>query len=74
MHTQTSDTNFHKHQTQIFEESVPSVLPQDASVQLPASHVLPYATVEETAMKTSLMTAFESSIRISPFHASITRP
>ena len=47
---------------------------QDASVQLPASHVLPYATVEETAMKTSLMTAFESSIRISPFHASITRP
>ena len=36
---------------------------QDASVQLPTSHVLPYATLEETAMQTSLMTAFESSSR-----------
>ena len=36
---------------------------QDASVQLPASHVLPYAALEETAMQTSLMTAFESSSR-----------
>ena len=36
---------------------------QDASVQLPASHVLHYATLEETAMQTSLMTAFESSSR-----------
>ena len=26
---------------------------QDASVQLPACHVLPYATLEETAVKTS---------------------
>ena len=34
---------------------------QDASVQLPNSHVLPYATLEETAMQTSFMTAFESS-------------
>ena len=33
------------------------------SVQLPTSHVLPYATLEETAMQTSLMTAFESSSR-----------
>ena len=38
---------------------------QDASVQLSASHVLSYATVEETALKTSLMTAFESSSRLS---------
>ena len=37
---------------------------QDASAQLPTSHVLPYATVEETATKTSLMTAFESSTRL----------
>ena len=37
---------------------------QEASVQLPTSHVLPYATVEETAMQTSLMTAFESSSRL----------
>ena len=37
---------------------------QDASVQLPASHVLSFATVEETALKTSLMTAFESSSRL----------
>ena len=36
---------------------------QDASVQLPTSHVLPYATLEETATQTSLMTAFESSSR-----------
>ena len=36
---------------------------QDASVQLPTSHVLPYATLEETAMQNSLMTAFESSSR-----------
>ena len=36
---------------------------QDASVQLPTSHVLPYATLEETAMQTSLMTVFESSSR-----------
>ena len=36
---------------------------QDASVQLPTSHVLPYASLEETAMQTSLMTAFESSSR-----------
>ena len=36
---------------------------QDTSVQLPTSHVLPYATFEETAMQTSLMTAFESSSR-----------
>ena len=36
---------------------------QDASVQLPTFHVLPYATSEETAMQTSLMTAFESSSR-----------
>ena len=34
---------------------------QDASVQLPASHVLPYATVDETSLKTSLMIAFKSS-------------
>ena len=37
---------------------------QDASVQLPTSYVLPYATLEETAMQTSLMTAFESSSRL----------
>ena len=36
---------------------------QDASVQLPTSHVLPYCTLEETAMQNSLMTAFESSSR-----------
>ena len=36
---------------------------QDTSVQLPTSHVLPYATLEETAMQTSLMTAFEYSSR-----------
>ena len=36
---------------------------QDASGQLPASHVLPCATLEDTAMQTSLMTAFESSSR-----------
>ena len=36
---------------------------QDASVQLPTCHVLPYAALEETAMQTSLMTAFESSSR-----------
>ena len=36
---------------------------QDASVQLPTSNVLPYASLEETAMQTSLMTAFESSSR-----------
>ena len=36
---------------------------QDASVQLPTSHVLPYVTLEETAMQTSLMTAFESFSR-----------
>ena len=36
---------------------------QDASVQLPTSHVLLYATLEETAVQTSLMTAFESSSR-----------
>ena len=34
---------------------------QDASAQLPTSHVLPYAALEETAKQTSLMTAFESS-------------
>ena len=32
-------------------------------MQLPTSHVVPYATLEETAMQTSLMTAFESSSR-----------
>ena len=37
---------------------------KDASVQLPTSHVLPYATVEGTAMKTTLITAFESSSRL----------
>ena len=37
---------------------------QNASVQLPTSHVLSYATVEETAMKTSLLTAFESSSQL----------
>ena len=37
---------------------------QDASVQLPTSHVLPYATVEEIAMQTSLITVFESSSRL----------
>ena len=36
---------------------------QDTSVQLPTSHVLPYAALEETAMQTSLMTAFEYSSR-----------
>ena len=36
---------------------------QDASVQLPTSHVLPYATLEAIAMQNSLMTAFESSSR-----------
>ena len=36
---------------------------QDASVQLPTSDVLPYATLEETAMQTSLMKAFKSSSR-----------
>ena len=36
---------------------------QDASVQLPTSHVLHYATLEETAIQNSLMTAFESSSR-----------
>ena len=36
---------------------------QDANVHLPTSHVLPYATLEETAVQNSLMTAFESSSR-----------
>ena len=34
---------------------------QNASEQLPTSYVLPYATLKETSMQTSLMTAFESS-------------
>ena len=37
---------------------------QDASVQLPTSHVLPYATLKETSMQTSLMTASESSSQL----------
>jgi len=34
---------------------------KNANVQLPTSHVLLYAALEETAMQTSLMTAFKYS-------------
>ena len=40
------------------------IVKQDTSVQLPTFQVLPYATVEETAMQSSLMTAFESFTRL----------
>ena len=36
---------------------------QDASMQLTTSRVVPYSTLKETSVHTSLMTAFESSSR-----------
>ena len=37
---------------------------QDANMQLPTFHVWPWATLKETSVQTTLMTAFESSSRI----------